>query len=66
MLTGDDIAYIYPDGETAFKGRFENKIMKKAWNVDVLAYECDKDSGLMVVKEYSEPLRWIQNKFLFY
>merc|ERR1719461_2005511 len=30
--------------------------MKKAWNVDVLAYECDKNSGLMVVKEYGEPL----------
>jgi hypothetical protein len=28
FLTGDRIAYIYPDGETAFFGRFENKFMK--------------------------------------
>ena len=28
FLTGDRIAYIYPDGETAFFGCFENKFMK--------------------------------------
>ena len=39
---------MYPNGETAFKGHFENKIMKKTWNVNVLAYECDKNSGLMI------------------
>ena len=30
LATGNEIAYIYPDGETAFKGQFENKHMKKA------------------------------------
>ena len=30
LATGSDIAFIYPDGETAFKGQFENKHMKKA------------------------------------
>ena len=54
-FTGDNLAYIYPDGVTAYKGRFENKFMKRAFNVDVQAYECNED-GLLVVKSYSEPL----------
>jgi hypothetical protein len=29
-VTGYHIAYIYPDKETAFLGRFENKFMRKA------------------------------------
>ena len=32
FLTGDRIAYIYPDGETAYFGRFENKFMKGKLN----------------------------------
>ena len=55
QITGDEIAYIYPDGETAFKGRFENRIMKKAYNVDVKEYGCD-ENGLFIVKKFSEPL----------
>ena len=53
--TGNDIAFIYPDGVTALKGYFENRFMKKAKNVDVEEYACD-DSGMLVVKQFSEPL----------
>jgi hypothetical protein len=55
LATGDKIAYIYPDGETAFLGKFENKFMRKAYNVDVKSYGCD-ENGMLVVKEFSEPL----------
>ena len=41
---------------TLFKGRFENKIMKKAYNVDVLQYGIDENSGLFIVKKFSPPL----------
>ena len=34
-LTGDAIAYIYPDMETAFIGRFENKFMRAARETEV-------------------------------
>ena len=54
-FTGDDIAYIYPDGVTAFKGTFENKFMRRAMNVDVKEYGCNED-GLLIVKSFSEPL----------
>ena len=53
--SGNRIAYIYPDGETAFFGRFENGFMRKAKAVDVKKYGCD-ETGLFVVKEYSEPI----------
>ena len=53
-VTGDNISFIYPDGETAFLGRFENKYMKKAYAVDVLEYGCD-DYGLLKVTKYSPP-----------
>ena len=55
LATGDDIVFIYPDGETALKGRFENKYMRKAKNVDVLSYGCD-DTGMFVAKEFTQPL----------
>ena len=55
QATGHDMAYIYPDGVTSFKGYFENLYMKKAYNVDVKAYGYDED-GMFIVKEYSEPL----------
>ena len=54
LITGDKISYIYPDGETAFLGRFEDKVMKKAKAVDVKSYSCD-EFGLLYVSEYSEP-----------
>lgn len=55
LITGNDIAYIYPDGETSFRGRFEDKFMRKAFNVDVLEYGCD-EHGLLMVTEFSPPL----------
>lgn len=53
--TGDDIAFIYPDGITALKGTFTKRYMKKAKNVDVKAYDCNFD-GMLIVKQYSNPL----------
>ena len=53
--TGDDVAFIYPDGETALKGRFENTYMKKARNVDVTKYGCD-ENGMFIAKGFTEPL----------
>ena len=54
-LTGDDIAYIYPDGVTAFKGRFENRYMISARNVDIKKYTCD-ENGMLIASEFTEPL----------
>ena len=42
LATGEDLAFIYPDGETALRGQFTNLCMKKAKHVDVLKYGCDK------------------------
>ena len=56
LLTGNDIAYIYPDGETAFLGRFENKFMKGAFNVDVEKYGCSEDGSILLVEKFTEPL----------
>ena len=53
--TGDDIAFIYPDGETALKGHFKNRFMIKARSVDVKNYGCD-ENGMFIPKEFSEPL----------
>jgi hypothetical protein len=55
LISGDNIAYIYPDGETAFLGQFKNKFMKKAYGVDVLAYGCN-ENGIMEVSKYSKPV----------
>ena len=55
LATGNDLVFIYPDGETALKGYFENKIMKKAKNVDVKNYGCDVN-GIFVAVEFTEPL----------
>ena len=54
-ITGDEIAYIYPDGTTALKGRFEKKFMQAARNVDVLKYQCD-ENGMLVVQDFTPPL----------
>ena len=56
LATGGDLVFIYPDGETALKGYFENKIMKKAKNVDVKNYGCDVN-GIFVAIEFTEPLK---------
>ncbi len=62
LITGNSISYIYPDGETALLGRFEDKVMKKAKAVDVKKYGCDAN-GMLIVTEYSEP--W-QDQNYFY
>ena len=53
--TGDDLAFIYPDGETVLRGQFKNLYMKKAKHVDVLKYGCDKN-GLFIATQFSDPL----------
>ena len=55
LATGDDIVFIYPDGETALRGKFENRYMKKARNVNVKNYGCD-ENGMFIPTEFSEPL----------
>ena len=78
LATGDNMVFVYPDGETAYKyvtfkirymiihivlkmflfshrGRFENKYMIKAKNVDVKNYGCD-DTGMFIPTEFSDPL----------
>ena len=55
QVTGDDLVYIYPDGNTALKGRFENTYMKNAKHVEIKAYGCD-DRGSLIATEFTEPL----------
>ena len=55
LATGNEIAFIYPDGETALRGHFDNKYMKSAKHVDVLSYACD-DHGMFVASEFTKPL----------
>ena len=55
QITGDEIAYIYPDGTTAFRGKFKDKFMISARNVDVLKYDCD-ENGMLIATEFTEPL----------
>ncbi len=44
-MTGDDIAYIYPGGRVALKGRFEDRYMKAARETDITRAIC-KDNLL--------------------
>ena len=46
LATGNNLAFIYPDGETALKGYFENKYMKSAKYVEVQKYCCDENGML--------------------
>ena len=55
QVTGDNLVFIYPDGITALKGRFENTYMKNARNVDVKEYDCD-ENGLLIATDFTEPL----------
>ena len=50
QATGDDLAFIYPDMETAFYGTFDNFVMKKAKEAQVVSLHC-KD-GLPAVKDF--------------
>lgn len=47
-FTGDDLAYIYPDGETAIVGKFENGILKAGREANVVAVYCS--GGILQVK----------------
>ena len=53
QVTGDNLVFIYPDGITALKGRFENTYMKNARNVDVKQYDCD-ENGLLIATDFTE------------
>lgn len=61
LISGNDIAYIYPDGQTALLGVFEDRIMKKAYHVNVEEYSCN-DYGLLYVEKFSSK----QSKDIFY
>ena len=52
-ISGSNISYIYPDMETAFLGRFENRVMKKAKYSRVLEVKCD-ENGLPYVSKFSK------------
>ena len=53
MISGNEIAYIYPDGETALLGSFQDRYMIKAYEVEVEKYACD-DQGFLFVQKYSD------------
>ena len=55
QVTGDNVAFIYPDGITALKGRYENTYMKNARYVEVKEYDCD-ENGLLIATDFTEPL----------
>ena len=50
--TGDNLAFIYPDMDTAFEGRFENFVMKKAHEAQVYSIHCHVD-GFIAVSKFS-------------
>ena len=52
--SGDQIAFVYPDMETAFFGSFENFVMKKAKEAEVKSLHCLDD--LVAIKEYKVKL----------
>lgn len=52
QLTGDDIAYVYPDVKTALVGKFKNGIMVEAKEAKVVGTR--SSSGMMELK-FSEP-----------
>ena len=49
-LTGDSVAYIYPDHETVLFGSFENGVMKAAREVEIEDVVCDEENGIPLVK----------------
>ena len=52
-ISGSNISYIYPDMETAFVGRFENRTMKEAKYSKVIEVKCD-ENGLPYVSKFSK------------
>ena len=53
-ITGDSIAYIYPDMETVLLGRFEDRLMKDAQESEVVKVECNQN-GMIYVNQYATP-----------
>ena len=50
--TGNDLAFIYPDMETALVGKYENFVMKSAHEAEVIDATCDQD-GLVIISKYT-------------
>ena len=57
VISGSDLAFIYPDYETAYVGRFENLVMRGAQVSEAVGHRCN-EHGLMEVAfaEASGPL----------
>ncbi|XP_059084451.1 uncharacterized protein LOC131881575 [Tigriopus californicus] len=52
-FTGDQMAFVYPDYETALVGRFEDKVMKAGQEATITGTTCDPNE--MLVLQFSEP-----------
>ena len=55
LMSGEDISFIYPDGETALYGQFKNAYMLKARHVQVTQYACD-ENDMLFAKDFTKPL----------
>ena len=53
-MTGNNISYIYPDMETVYLGKFENRKMMDAQESKILELDCD-ENGILYVKKYLKP-----------
>jgi len=52
-ISGNNFSYIYPDMESAFVGKFENRVMKEAKHAKVVQLNCDKN-GIPFVSKFSD------------
>ena len=52
-ISGNNISYIYPDMETSFVGKFDNRVMKEARHARVSELKCD-DNGIPYVSKFSD------------
>ena len=53
LISGDKIAFIYQDGETALYGQFKDREMIKAYHANVENYACD-ENGLFFAEKFSD------------
>ena len=53
-ISGNNLAYVYPDMETTFLGTFENSEMIDAQESAVLNVDCD-ENGLLYISKYAAP-----------
>ena len=60
--TGNEIAFIYPDGETALKGTYVDKYMKTAYEVKVETYTCNEFGILQAIK-FSKRMSSVQYSY---